>query len=58
LVTVTKGAKKFLVVVGVIFLLFLVINEPTQSASMVRGILSSLESGANRLGDFIQSLVT
>ena len=53
----SPGAKKFLVAVVGIFLLFLVITQPQQSAGMVRDLLGSLRDGAESLGTFIRSLL-
>lgn len=52
----SPGAKKFLVTVVVLFLLFLVVTQPTQSAAMVRDLLGLIQDGAESLGTFIQSL--
>ena len=52
----SPGAKKFLVTVGIIFLGFLVITQPQQSAAMVRDLLGMLQDGAESLGTFIRSL--
>ena len=52
----SPGAKKFLVAVLGIFLLFLVITQPQQSAGIVRDLLAMLQSGAESLGTFIRSL--
>ena len=52
----SPGAKKFLVTVLGIFLLFLVITQPQQSAGMVRDLLGLLQDGAESLGTFIRSL--
>ena len=56
MVTVSPGAKKFLVAVGGVFLLFLVITQPQQSAGIVRDLLGMLQSGAESLATFIRSL--
>lgn len=52
----SPGAKRFLVAVLGIFLLFLVISQPQQTAGMVRDLVGALRDGADSLGTFIQSL--
>ena len=52
----SPGAKKFLVAVLGLFLLFFVITQPQQSAAIVRDLLSMLQSGAESLATFLRSL--
>jgi hypothetical protein len=56
LVTVKPGAKRFLVAVVAIFLLFLVISQPQQSAGMVRDMLAMIQDGAESVATFLRSL--
>jgi hypothetical protein len=56
LVTVSPGAKKFLVAVVGIFLLFMVMSQPQQSAGMVRDLLGMLQDGGESLAAFLRSL--
>jgi hypothetical protein len=56
MITVSPGAKKLLGVVVVVFLLFFVISRPTESANIVRDLLSMLQEGAEALITFLQSL--
>lgn len=56
MITVSPGAKKLLGVVVVVFLLFFVISQPTESANIVRDLLNMLQEGAEALITFLQSL--
>jgi len=56
LVTVSPGAKKVLVAVLGVFLLFMVITQPQQSAGMVRDLVGSLRDGGESLATFLRSL--
>jgi hypothetical protein len=56
LVTVKPGAKRFLLLAGGVFLLFLVVTQPQQSAGIVRDLLAMLRGGAESLATFIRSL--
>ncbi|MGH3991871.1 MAG: hypothetical protein ACRDSN_05340 [Pseudonocardiaceae bacterium] len=50
------GAKKLLVAVVAIFLLFMVVTQPQQSAGMVRDLLGALRDGGDSWGAFLRSL--
>jgi preprotein translocase subunit YajC len=56
LVTLGPGAKKLVVALVVIFVLFFVISQPQQSADLVKNILGMLQSGAESLVTFLRSL--
>lgn len=58
LITLGPGAKKFLVAVIGLFVLFLVISQPAQTAGMVRDILGMLQSGAESVVTFLRSLIS
>ncbi len=52
----SPGAKKILVAVVGVFLLFMVISQPQQSAGMVRDLLGMLQDGGESLATFLRSL--
>jgi hypothetical protein len=56
LVTVSKGAKKALGLVGGALLVYFVISDPNGSGQLVQNILGMLQDGAESLVTFVQSL--
>jgi hypothetical protein len=57
LIKVKPGTKKILVAVVAVLVLFLVVNQPQQSAGIIRDVLSMLQNGAESVGTFIRSLI-
>jgi hypothetical protein len=52
------NAKKLIVLVAVAFVLFFLITQPTESASVVDTVLTWLKDGAESIITFVRSLFT
>lgn len=50
------NAKKLITLVAVAFVLFFLITQPTQSATVVHNVLGWLQNGAQAIITFIRSL--